>query len=303
MIKEQRARIKNSCWLIIICILFSYSFANAQALKLKSRRADALTGTAFAKSISDSTITLEQREEIIFNEIKNGNIPDFLRKLSEVTDSIKGDNQIVRISYYTLPDYFCIGSNDDYFYMPMTPILAQKVADLTKCSLPTKKMVDNIYKSASIKLRPQPIPPTKAMTTLPIFINHNDSVRTQLKPYLINHNNSKLTAGNKKDVIISNKIYTEKTPKVVIYGWHKMDGKAIQPVYNKHTNTWADYSHGIRLVQQKVMVMEIADGKTTTKSKKTTIKKLLQDPVFYTLLSDEGIIEKPFYPLTEYKTY
>jgi hypothetical protein len=300
MIKEQRVRIKNSCWLIISCILFSCSLTNAQILKLKSRRADALTGSAFAKSISDSTLTLEQREKIIFNEIKNGNIPDFLRKLSEVTDSIKVDNQIVRITYYTLPDYFCMGSDDDFFYIPMTPILAQKVADLTNCSLPTKKMVDNIYKSAVIKLSPQPIPPTKAMTTLPIFIAHNDSVKIQLKPYLIRHNNSELTAGNKKDVIISNKIYTERTPKVVIYGWHKIDGKPIQPAYNKHTNTWADYSHGIRLVQQKVVVMEIAGGKTTTKGKKTTIKKLLQNPVLYNLLSDEGVIEKNFYPITEY---
>lgn len=288
---------------IISFLLLSLSLQdlNAQTLKLKPRKADALIGSAFAKSISDSTLTLEQREAIIFNEIKKGNIPNFLRKLSKVTDSIKIDNRIVRVSYYTLPDYFCIGSDDDYFYIPMTPILAQKVADLTECSLPTKKMVDNIYKTASIKLRPQPIPPTKAMTTLPIFIAHNDSVKIETKPYLSEHNNSALTAGNKKDVIISNKIYTEKTPKVVIYGWHKMDGKAIQPVYNKHTNTWADYSHGIRLIQQKVRVEENLEGKTNPRSRRTTIKKLLQDPILYNLLSDEGVIEKPFYPLTEYK--
>lgn len=283
-----------------LLLILSFQDLNAQTLKLKPRKADALTGTAFAKSISDSTLTLKQREEIIFNEIKNGNVPNYLRKLSEVVDSIKIENQIARVSYYALPDYFCIGSDDDYFYVPMTPILAQKIADLTKCSLPTKKMVDNIYKSASIKLTPQPIPPTKAMTTLPIFIAHNDSVKIQLKPYLSEHNNSALTAGNKKDVIISNKIYTEKTPKVVIYGWHKMDGKAIQPVYNKHTNTWADYSHGIRLIQQKVGLIEDLEGKTEPRSRRTTIKKLLKDPILYKLLSDEGVIEKPFYPLTEY---
>jgi len=193
-----------------LLLIFTFQGLNAQTLKLKPRKADALTGSAFAKSISDSTLSLEQREEIIFKEIKNGNIPNFLRKLSEVVDSIKIDNRIVQITYYTLPDYFCIGSDDDYFYIQMTPILAQKVADLTKCSLPTKKMVDNIYKSVVIKLRPQPIPPTKAMTTLPIFIAHNDSVGIQLKPYLVKHSKSELTAGNKKDIIISNKIYGEK---------------------------------------------------------------------------------------------
>lgn len=302
--KEQGTKMKYKSWLVIFCIIFSCSFASAQTLRLKERKVNALTGATFAQSISDSALTLQQREEIIFKEIKNGNVPDFLRELSQITDSIKVGNHIFQLNYYTLPDYFCIGSDEDFFYVPMTPILAQKVADLLKCSLPTKKMIDQIYKNASIKLSPQPIAPTKSMTTLPIFIAHNDSIKTQLKPYLTNHDNSALTAGNKKDVIISNKIYSEKTPKVVIYGWHKMDGRAIQPVYNKHTNTWADYSHGIRLIRQKVNItdIEIIAGKTTTKSIKTTIKKLLQNPGLYSLLSDEGMIEKPFYPITPYST-
>ncbi|TCC90540.1 hypothetical protein EZ428_14820 [Pedobacter frigiditerrae] len=295
MIKEQRVRIKDCCWFIMICISFSYSFANAQSLRLKSRRADALTGTAFAKSISDTALTLEQREEIIFNEIKNGNVPDFLRKLKEIKINSGWEIGEIKISiaFYVLPDYFCIGSNDDFFYVPMTPILAQKVADLTKCSLPTKKMVDTIYHNATIKLLPQPIPPTKAMTTVAIFLAHNDSVKTQLKSDLQKHNNGELTAGHKKDLIISNKIYTEKTPKVVIYGWHKMDGRAIQPVYNKHTNLWVDYSHGLRLIQNKVFIY----------LKKNKINKVLTDKYLSSMLSDEGVIKKPFYPITTYKIY
>jgi hypothetical protein len=296
MIKEKRAKIKDSCLLIIICILFSYSFANAQILKLKPRKADALSGKAFAVSISDSTLTLEQREKIIFKEVKNGNVPDFLRKLKEVKMDCGwdlGDTKI-SISYFVLPDYFCIGSNEDYLYIPMTPILAQKIADLTKCSLPTKKMVDTIYKNATIKLKPQPIAPTKAMTTIPIFIAHSDSIKNQFKTYLINHHNSELTAGNKKDIIISNKIYTEKTAKVVIYGWHKMDGKPIQQVYNKHTNTWADYSHGVRLVQQKAFI------NTNDIIEETTLEKVMTNQLKNYLLSDEGLMEKPFYPITKY---
>lgn len=274
-------------------LLFSlFEIANAQTLKLKPRQSNALTGSAFAKAISDTSITLVQRENLIFKEIKSGNVPDFLKKLTAIKDSIYlGNLSYTQISYFVLPDYFCIGSNDDFFYVPMTPILAQKVADLTKSSLPTKKMVDVIYKNAKIKLYPQPISPTKAMTTLPIFIAHNDYVQTQLKPFLQQHIKSQLTAGNKKDIIISNKIYTEKTAKVVIYGWHKLDGKAIQPLYNKHANTWADYSHGIRLIQNKVWV----------NGKKTTIAKILADKGLCILLSDEGVIEKAYYPF--FKTY
>lgn len=169
----------------------------------------------------------------------------------------------------------------------MTPILAQKVARLIKCSLPTKLLVDQIYKEAKIKLAPQPIPPTKAMTSLPVFIAHTDSILSQLKPVMANHQSGELTAGNKKDIIISNKIYGESTPRVVIYGWHKLDGKAIQPVYNKHTNTWADYSHGVRLTQNKIYINH----------KKTSLKKVLRDAELCRIFSDEGKIDQPYYPV------
>ncbi|MFA6276727.1 MAG: hypothetical protein WC622_08255 [Pedobacter sp.] len=276
---------------ILFVVSIFFQNATAQELKLKTRKADALGAKAFVNTIIDSNLSLVDRENSIYKEIKSGNIPDFLRKLKKVSYTSKINNQEYSIDFFVLPDYVAIGSNDDYMYMPMTPILAQRVANLLKCTLPTRKMVDLIYQNASIKLEPQPIPPTKAMTTVPVFITHNELVKTQLTPYSIQHNNSELTAGNKKDVIISNKIYTEKTPKVVIYGWHKLDGKAIQPLYNKHTNTWADYSHGIRLIQNKVLV----------NGKKTTIAKILADPNLNHLLSDEGVIEKAYYPITAYQ--
>lgn len=274
-------------YLLVFLLNFFVFSLNAQTLKLKPREADALTGTAFAKAIADSALSLKDREQLIYKEIRNGNVPSFLRKLSKITDSAKIGNETYIITYYVLPDYFCIGSNDDFFYIPMTPILAQKVADLTKCSLPTKRIVDQVYKNAIVKLEPKPISPTKAMTTVPVFLAHSDTVNKQLKPIILKHIASDLTTGNKKDIIISNKIYGEKTDRVVIYGWHKLDGKPIQPVYNKHTHTWADYSHGVRLIQNKVWV----------NGKKTTIDKVLSDKGLCTLLSDEGVIEKAYYPI------
>ncbi|MCZ4243906.1 hypothetical protein [Pedobacter punctiformis] len=262
---------------------------NAQNLHLKKRKTDVPGGKAFAQSISDSTLTLEDREKIIFREIKNGNVPDFLRNLVEIKKNItiEGDTNIYHISYYVLPDYFAIGNNDDFIYMPMTPILAQKIADLTHCILPTKNLVDEIYANSKIKLTPQNIPPTKAMTTVPVFIAHTDSVLTQLKPVLNRHNHGELTAGNKKDIILSNKIYGESTPRVVIYGWHRAEGKPIQPVYNKHTNLWADYSHGIRLIQNKILI----------NGKKTTLKKVLSNDKLNVLFSNEGTIKQAYYPV------
>jgi hypothetical protein len=153
--------------------------------------------------------------------------------------------------------------------------------------MPTRKMSDRIYQNAVVKMVPEPIPPSPKMITLPVFIKHNELVHAQRAGSLSDHPLGSLVAGNKKDIVISNKIYApDGKPRVVIYGWHKIDGKAIQPMYNGHTSIHVDYSHGIRLVQNKVWV----DGK------KTEIKKILQSPELNALLSDEGIIEKPFYP-------
>lgn len=271
---------------VIFCLVFFSSIVKSQDLKLKASKANSLSGSEFAKSIIDSSLTLSVREEEIFKQIKQGNVPAFSRKFTLVTIKQVIDGTDYELNIYVSVDYLAIGNNLDYFYVPTTPMLAQRIADLTKTMLPTKLMVDEIYKQAAIKLAPNPIPPTTAMTTVPVFITHNEIVLKQLQDYKLEQLNSKLVAGNKKDIIISNKIYGQPTPRVVIYGWHKLDGKAIQPVYNKHTNTWADYSHGVRLISQEA----------TLNGKKIKLADLLKDPILNQLVSDEGIIEIAKYP-------
>lgn len=268
---------------VLLCFCWSIK-VNAQELKLNHRKSNTLKGSQFFASISDSTLSLKNREKLIFKEVKKGNIPSYLRKLTliELADTIDGTEY--KLKFYVLPDYLSIGNDSDYCYVPTTPMLAQKIADFTKTLLPTKKMSDLIYQHATIKLEPQPIPPSNLMTTVPVFIQHNKMVQKQLAGF--KKGCSILIAGNKKDIIISNKIYGEPTSRVVIYGWHQLNGKAIQPVYNKHTNLWADYSHGVRLIADKA----ILNGKSIS------IKSLLKDKILNKLLSDEGVIEKAFYP-------
>ena len=132
-----------------------------------------------------------------------------------------------------------------------------------------------------MKMTPTPIPATAKMITVPVFETHNDVVRTQRLMQIPAHPLGELIAGDKKDIVISPLIYTNlhtraSTP-VVIYGWHKANSKPIQPIYNGHANTWADYSHGIRLVQQAAML----DGKPTT------ISAILTNANLATLVSDE----------------
>jgi hypothetical protein len=274
-------------WILVIILLIAVN-AQAQILKIRERKADAPNGSQFSASIKDTSIHLKQREKLIYKAIKKGNIPHFYRQLVKITDSALIEGKYAVIEYYVLPDYIAVGTDSNYFYCPMTPALAQRVANKLKCSLPTRKMVDRIYQNASIKLSPLPIPPTPAMVTVPVFIRHNNMLKQQRDSLSTTFIPGSLTGGDKKDVIISNRIYNDTSAyHVVIYGWHKTStGKAIQPLYARHLGTWADYSHGIRLVQNKVWV----NGKTTT------IKKVLRSEYLSILLSDEGVISKPYYP-------
>jgi hypothetical protein len=78
----------------------------------------------------------------------------------------------------------------------------------------------------------------------------------------------------------------------VIYGWHYQNGTPIQPLYSGHSETYADYSHGIRLVQDSI----------TINGQPASIKSILQNDSLYILFSDEGRIPQPYYPLTTSST-
>ena len=273
--------------MIFLFSLFSSGVLTAQTLNLPPRPSAAMGGDAFAASVS--SLTRDQREEQIFQQVMSGNVPDFLRQLIPMasTATINGKPRTAR--WYVTPEYVALGSNDDYFLMPMTPLLAQRIADATGCTLPTRKMVDAIYTAATVKVAPIPIPPSGAMITVPVFKQHNDTLRTQRAPLLGTHPLGELVAGHKKDVIISNAITTNLKPTVpkpvVIYGWHQLNGIPIQPLYNGHEQTYADYSHGIRLVQRVVILDSAA----------AMLDDILRDPVVCPLFSDEGVLSNPRY--------
>jgi hypothetical protein len=63
-------------------------------------------------------------------------------------------------------------------------------------------------------------------------------------------------------------------------------GKPVQPVYSGHTALYVDYSHGIRLMNNQV----ILDGKPAL------VSDLLKDPVLFRVFSDEDEpMKQPFY--------
>jgi hypothetical protein len=254
-------------------------------LNIPVRDPSAETGKPFMRRISD--LPPAEREEEIFKAVSSGNIPDFLRH----TVTLKGefeDLEGVRhmIEYEVMPDYLAAGSDEDYCRIPMNPRTAQKIADLFGASLLTAKLSDHIYAMAEVKLAPfNYVPVGKANELVTKFAEHNAQIEKQMAE--AGGRNGQLVAGIKKDVIISSRI-AERSDRVVIYGWHKTDGNSIQPVYSGHVWWYVDYSHGIRFMNDQVLV----DGRPRL------VSELLKDPVLFRLFSNEAVpMSEPFYPV------
>lgn len=261
--------------------------ASSQTLNLPPRTADALTGSQFIEIITLMSRT--DRENWIYAQVMSGNIPGFLRTLVPITASATINATAHTGRFYVAPDYLAIGEDDDYFLAPMTPLLAQRLCDRLGCTLPTRKMVNQIWTNAAVKMTPQPIAPGPEMITVPVFADHNLMVWTQRSTFTNSFPLGALVSGDKKDVVVSTLIYSNLhtgVPKpVVIYGWHYTSGAPIQPLYNGHEETYADYSHGARLVQNSMTV----DGASNT------VTNVLTDPNLAALLSDEGPSEATTY--------
>jgi len=268
-------------------VLFNSGVAFSQTLQLPVRLPGALNGSQVISMLTPLSLTA--REDSIFAQVVSGNVPDFLRSMVMVSDTEVINTVATTIQYYVIPDYLALGCDTDYFLCPMTPLLAQRIANYTGTSMPTRKMVNQIWQQAPCHLSPQSISPSPQMTTVPVFADHNAMVWISRSAQMATHPLGTLTGGDKKDVVISNIIYGYPSPgRVVIYGWHYLSGTPIQPLYNGHEETYADYSHGIRLVQNSVLVNGSA----------TTIQDVLASSSQNVLLSDEGVISVPTYPFS-----
>jgi hypothetical protein len=244
---------------------------------IPKRPADAVGGTAFFQTLEK--LTPAEREEAIAGEILRGNVPDFLRTFQKVAVKAadkagKERTAVVEV----MPDYLAVGSDTDFVRVPMTPQTAARIADAFGCSLPTRKMVDEVYRAAGVKLEPKPM--TENRESPATFLRHNSLIEQQRKDKKL----GELVAGIKKDVVVSNRL-AEKPNRVAIYGWHTPDGKPIQPLTIVHRDTYVDYSHGVRLVKRAVTV----DGKPRD------VRHVLYAADLCDLLGDEGPLTRPTY--------
>lgn len=235
------------------------------------------TGSAFLAQTAGASIA--DREKAILREILSGNLPNFQRTFRPVTVSAQNADGTV----YVIADYLAIGTDEDYVRMPMSPLTAQTICDAFGCLLPTTKLVDDVYAQARFKLAPAPQPPGPQMTGNDAIRRHNETVARQLQA--AGAMLGALIAGHQKDVVVSN-VLVEHPDRVAIYGWHQLDGVPIQPLSTVHENTYADYSHGIRLVAAS-MIMN---------GREVPLATVLADATLSAAVSKEGAVARPRQP-------
>jgi len=238
-------------------------------LSLPPRPLNAETGNSFYASVF--ALDRVQREEMAKKEILGGNIPSFLRSFVEIrTSVISADGKTIHAVYFVLSDYLSIGSDGDFARIPLTPMAAQIIADSLHCFLPTRKMVDDIYRAATVKLAPVPMYALRDSAVT--MYQHNLIIEGQRRL------RKGLIAGIKKDVVITGQLPRDPKPdRVAIYGWHTIDGRPIQPLYTGHVNWYVDYSHGIRLVYRTIYV----------DTKPMDYVKVMKDKTMQRLICDE----------------
>jgi hypothetical protein len=136
---------------------------------------------------------------------------------------------------YVSSDYY----TENGVRKPLSLKQAQQIARQYGAVLPTKEMVDAIWKYADLKLEPLPLKAGPLMTKPVYYIKHNELIEKQ-----INKRSYDLVAGNKKDII-----RPQREGRVTLYGWHKLNGVPIQPTTNVHDDNYVDYSNCLRLVK------------------------------------------------------
>jgi hypothetical protein len=265
----------------VACLLITVLFTACHPVKKMSwpKTNSVITGNEFYHQAF--AMKWKERDSFAVKEILTGNVPSFLKRFVPVHvsafDSATGEK--ISATYYVSPDYLSIGNDNDWARVNITPMAAQQIADSFGCFLPTRKMVDDIYKAAKLKLEPVPLYAFRDST--PIMWHHHLIVEGQRR------GRKGLIAGIQKDVVISGKITRDGRPdRVAIYGWHKLDGNAIQPLYTGHINWWVDYSQCIRLIWRKIKV----------NNKWMDYTDVLKDTVLQKLLCDEEFCDFFRYP-------
>jgi hypothetical protein len=131
----------------------------------------------------------------------------------------------------------------DMYLAPVSIGEAERIAKEEGCELPTPALVDAIWRTADLKVAPLPRSHNGTiaqMASPPVYADQAARVLKQIEgqPFA-------LLAGTHKDVV-----RCPRTGRLGLYGWHRLDGRVIQPLFTGHAMAWIDYSQGLRLCRR-----------------------------------------------------
>jgi len=247
--------------------------------QIPARSSRALVGSEFADVVRH--MDSRQRERAVLEEILQGNLPAFLRRLVPVTLT-SGQSAAARATtVFVMPDYLAIGSDEDFLRIPMNLETATAIASAFRFVLPTRRIVDAVYAQSAHHFTPEPLTPGPQMSSTDYYLRHNQLIDEQARADRIAPGT--LVSGHKKDVVITN-LLARIPGRIAIYGWQRPGGTPIQPLSTVHGACYEDYSHGIRLVSEVAL-----EGDA-----RRPVRDILQDPASAPELSDEGVIRTVF---------
>ncbi len=250
-------------------------FANL-ILRIPTGPPQPLTGSQFVAAISN--LDERQREKLILKELLDGNLPAFLKHLVPVKLTFQPSyGRQLTATIFVMPEYLAIGTDADFLRIPMNLYTAAAAASHMGFVLPTRKIVNAVYSQSAFHFSPEPMTAGPQMRSTRYYETHNEKIDAQF--HSLGVKLGALVAGHKKDVVITNLLATN-PGRIAIYGWHRLTGAPIQPLSLVHGACYADYSHGIRLVSETVLI----DGNPMS------IYDVLRDPILSKVLSDEGPI-------------
>lgn len=228
-----------------------------------------------------ASLSLPERETQLEAWFVEGRLPQFLRALVRLTlTGLDARGRERTLSLQALPDYLAIGTDEDHVRVPMSPRLAQVLANRWKLVLPTPRLVDELHARAATRLDAHPLAyKHQKIETLDAVLEHEALVAAERLAKLGQAPLGALVAGHKKDIVLTTQLARpEHQGRVAVYGWHGHGDRAQQGLSLVRTADYVEYAHALRLLAPQCEV----DGRPFA------LREVMQDAALHKLVSDEG---------------
>jgi hypothetical protein len=160
--------------------------------------------------------------------------------------------------------------------VPLWPSTAQRVADRFGAMLPTKKLVDTIWRAATVKVEPRPMNYRPlAGDDVRVIAQHEAIVDGQVA------GRTGLIDGPLKNYIVGRALTTPAAVgKQYLYGWHRLNGEPIQPVFGGHSARFSDYAAGTRLISKTAYL----------NGQPVALESLFASPQYAPMINESGVL-------------